>query len=167
MPTATEQEKHFKSVALAAARAADDKKGDEIRLLHLKNVSEIADYLLIVTVTSAPHMGAVEEALRIALKSQGETLNHRDGKQSDIWRVLDYGGLLVHLMVPKAREFYALDKLFHEAKPVRWTPPAAKQNPATKKKANATAKKALKKKPAKKKAQTKKKAVKKRSAAGG
>lgn len=134
--TPQQQGKLFKTIATRAARAADDKKGEDIRLLHTRPISSVADYMLIVSVTSPNHMKAVEEEVRMALKSGGEHAIHRDGRKSDVWRVLDYGGLLVHIMHPKAREFYALDKLFHDAKVVRWilAKPKAKPKTKTKKK---------------------------------
>jgi len=151
-PTPQQQGRRFKTIAAQAARAADDKKGEDIRLLHIRPVSTIADYLLIVSVTSPPHMGAIEEAIRLRLKEGGESLSHRDGRQSDVWRVLDYGGLLVHLMHPRARDFYALDKLFHDARRIDWAVPPKKKKPAAKKKKTAKKKKAAKKKTPRKKA---------------
>ncbi|MFH2202437.1 MAG: ribosome silencing factor [Elusimicrobiota bacterium] len=151
-PTPQQQGRHFKNIATQAALAADDKKGEKILLLHIRPVSSIADYLLLVSATSSPHMRAIEEAIRMRLKDGGVKINHRDGRQSDVWRVLDYGGLLVHLMHPKARDFYALDKLFHDARPVEWMPQPEKKKPAVKK---------TKKKPAsEKKAGAKKKKTK-------
>lgn len=133
-PTPQQQGKRFKTIATRAARAADDKKGEDIRLLHVRPISSVADYMLIVSVTSPNHMRAVEEEVRLALKAGGDQLTHRDGRKSDVWRVLDYGGLLVHIMHPKAREFYALDKLFHNAKAVRWIPAKAKKKAVSRKK---------------------------------
>ncbi|MFH1726203.1 MAG: ribosome silencing factor [Elusimicrobiota bacterium] len=119
-PSPQQQGKLYKRLAAAAARAADEKKGDDIALLHTRPVSALADYTLIVSVTSANHLEAVEESVRKTLKDEGMLAQHRDGRRSGIWRVLDYGGLLVHLMHPSARELYALDKVFHKAKKVRW-----------------------------------------------
>ena len=113
-------EKDFRVLACAAARAADDKKGEDILLLHVRPVTELADYMLLVGVTSPAHLGAIEEAVRLRLKEIGLHPCHRDGRSSELWRVLDYGGLLVHLMHPQAREFYQLDKLFHGARKVAW-----------------------------------------------
>lgn len=146
--TPQQQGKRFKAIATRAARAADDKKGENIQLLHIRPISSVADYMLIVSVTSPNHMKAVEEEVRLALKSGGDQTTHRDGRQSDVWRVLDYGGLLVHIMHPKAREFYALDKLFHDAKVVRWIQkkPSAKTKPRAKSKAKAKKKPATRKK---------------------
>lgn len=145
------QGKLFKRLALAAANAADDKKGQEIALLHIRPVSELADYMIIVSVNSPPQMRAIESEIGGALKGEGIPPRRRDGRQSEHWRVMDFGGLIVHLMHPTARAFYALDKIFAGAKPVAWRAPA--RTPAVKKKA--VKKKAAKKKPAKKKASEK------------
>ena len=112
----------FKFVAVAAARAAHDKKGEEITLLNVREISGVSDFLLLVTVTSPAHLEALESSISDALERSGIELLHRDGRQSDLWRVLDYGGLLVHLMHGDARTFYGLDKLFHDAPKHRWMP---------------------------------------------
>ncbi len=154
--TPQQQGKRFKAIATRAAQAADGKKGEDIRLFHIRPISSVADYMLIVSVTSPNHMKAVEEEVRIVLKSGGDHIAHRDGRKSDVWRVLDYGGLLVHIMHPKAREFYALDKLFHDAKAVRWIPSKRKSiaKPKAKPKAKAKVKVKVKKKTVLKKKRT-------------
>jgi ribosome-associated protein len=105
---------------MASARAADEKKGEEIVLLHVRPVSTLADYILLVGVTSANHLGAVEEHIVQALKGLGRIPNHKDGRRSEQWRVLDYGGLIIHLLHPRARTFYSVDRLFPGARRVRW-----------------------------------------------
>ena len=54
------------------------------------------------------------------LESAGIELRHRDGSHSGLWRVLDYGGLIVHLMTPETRGLYGLEKIFDGAKTVAW-----------------------------------------------
>lgn len=130
MATPQQQGRYFKEIGLAAARAADEKKGEDIAFLHIKPVSPIADYLLLVGVTSPAHMDAVEDHIRRTLKKAGAYALHRDGRQSELWRVLDYGGLLVHLMHPEARAFYAFDKLFHGARRIAFEEPRGRKSDA-------------------------------------
>ncbi len=111
----------FKFIAVAAARAAYEKKGEEIALLNVRSTSGVADFILLVTVTSPAHLEAVEHEVTDTLEKSGIELRHRDGSYSGLWRVLDYGGVLVHLMHTEARDFYALDKLYHDAPKQRWT----------------------------------------------
>ncbi|MFA5137814.1 MAG: ribosome silencing factor [Elusimicrobiota bacterium] len=105
---------------MASARAADEKKGAEIVLLHVRPVSTLADYVLLVGITSVNHLGAVEEHIARTLKELGYIPNHKDGRRSDQWRVLDYGGLIIHLLHPRARTFYSVDRLFPGARKVSW-----------------------------------------------
>ena len=112
----------FRELAIAAARAADDKKAEEILLVDVRTTSILADFVLLVSVTSPAHLEAVQNAIEDMLAPSGVELCHRDGSHSAQWRVLDYGGILVHLMQSEARDFYALDKLYHDAPKQRWAP---------------------------------------------
>jgi len=178
----------LKDIAIKAARILEEKKGENIYLYDLGGKSSLCDYILIATATSAPHLNALEEDVSIKLKEDGFYKLNRDGSGSQIWRVSDYGGLMLHLMTAEARTYYALDKMFDFAKLVAFA--AAAEKPVKKvakkaakktaktvkkitKKATKTAKKTSKKtakktvkKPVKKAAKTTKKAVKKTTKKG-
>jgi ribosome-associated protein len=114
----------FRPIAFLAARAADDKKGDVILLLDVRKGSGLTDYVLLVNVLSAAHLEAIEKNIDELMQTAGAPLLHRDGSDSALWRVLDYGGLIVHLMHEEAREFYQLDKLYHGAPRLKWRKPS-------------------------------------------
>ena len=114
------QGRRFKKLAVKAARAADDKKAEDITLLHVRPVSGVADYVLVVSADSRPQLEAVEDNVKKTLKELGVLALHRDGRLSDRWRVLDYGGLLVHVMHPETRDFYRVESVFSGAKKVKW-----------------------------------------------
>jgi ribosome-associated protein len=120
----------FKAVAVAAARAADAKKGEDIALLHVSKTSPITDYLLIVTANSRPHLETIEREIEDAAGEFNVSCLHRARPESDQWRVLDFGGMLVHVMTDETRKFYALDKLYHDAPRVDWSEPNAKKTHA-------------------------------------
>lgn len=148
-----------KELVCLAARLADEKKAENIKLIDLGGLSSLCDFVLIMTATSKPHLEAVEEEISKKLKELGYYKSNRDGGDSLQWRVSDYGGFLVHIMTQEARDFYALDKIFSFGSEVDFTKPV-KKAPAKKttKKAPAkkTAKKATAQKPAKKAAAKKK-----------
>ena len=112
--------RQYRRVAVSAAAAADDKKGEDIVLLNVRALTGLADYLLLVSVGSPAQMEAIQEKIEDELKAYGLHATHRDGRKSGQWRVLDYGALMVHLMDPEARELYSLEKLFRGAKKVAW-----------------------------------------------
>lgn len=113
----------FKKYAVLAARAADDKKAERIKLFFIGDDSALADFVLIASVDSPPQMEAVEDAISRKLKDAGFLKLHKDGTESAAWRVLDYGGFLVHLMTPELREFYGIDRIYHFGKETNWAAP--------------------------------------------
>lgn len=145
-----------KDIAVLAARYADDKKAENIKLIDLKGLSSLCEYILIATVTSKPHMEAVEEEISTQLKKIGVYKSNRDGGESMTWRVADYGSFLVHIMTQEARDFYALDKIFSFGSEIKYQKPKTVKKTAKK----ATAKKTVAKKTVKKTA-TQKTTVKK------
>ncbi len=150
----------LKTLAIKAAQILEDKKGERVVLYDLGGQSSLCDYVIVATATSAPHLNALEEEVSIKLKEDGFYKLNRDGSGSQVWRVSDYGGLMLHLMTEDARAYYALDKIFDYAVVLPLKEPVKKIKKAVKtikKTAKKTAKK-IAKKPAKK---TVKKTIKK------
>lgn len=144
----------FKSLAVAAARLADSIKALDIKIYDIAGKSDAAYFAMISTVESQPQMRAVEDEISVGLKrAEGLHSLHRDGLLSRTWKVMDYGGLIVHIFEPSARAFYALDRLYDGCAAVEWQAPARKAAPK-----KAPAKKApVKKAPVKKAAGPRKK----------
>lgn len=114
--------KSFRKFALAAARAAAEKKAEEVKIFDLRRKAGLADYLIVATVFSPAQMDAVEEMIQQEMDQQRISRLRHEGTHSHLWRVLDYGGMLIHLLHEQAREFYGLDRLFADAKKVDWKP---------------------------------------------
>lgn len=106
---------------MEAARSADDKKSLNIKLYDVHRSSTIADYILVATVASVPHSAAVQDEMDRRLKIVLGTGGRRcDGGTRTHWRVIDYGGLIVHLMNEASRTFFDLERLWETARTVRW-----------------------------------------------
>ncbi len=137
-----------KQLVCLAARIADDKKAENIKVIDLKGLSSLCDYVLIMTATSKPHLEAVEEEMSKKLKELGYYKMNRDGADSLQWRVSDYGSFLAHIMTQEARDFYALDKIFSFGEEVDFAKPAkkalAKKKATTKNTKKSVAKKTTK-----------------------
>lgn len=125
--------------ARMAARAADDKLGEDILAFDVRRESSLADCYLLITGTSHIHIRALEDAVREALRVSGAELRRTDGQRGHLWRALDYGSLIVHIMDQKTREFYAMEKLWERGKKIDWSgkPAPAPKRPPVKKKAPA------------------------------
>ena len=108
-----------KEIALAAAKALDEKKGIGIRLLEVTDVTTLAEYFLICTGSSNTHINTLCDAVEEAVQDGcGEPLLHREGHRGGTWVLLDFGALVVHVFTDETRSFYDLERLWNDANPV-------------------------------------------------
>ena len=104
-----------KEVALAAAQALDAKKGIDLRLLEITDLSVLADYFLICTGTSGTHVKTLCDYAEYTLEQLGEQMLSREGHRGNSWELLDYGSIVVHVFTEEARKFYDLERLWADA----------------------------------------------------
>ena len=101
-----------KEVAYQVTKALDDKKGMDIKLVKISDVSTLADYFLICTGTSNTHVRTLCDHAEYTLEQLGETMLGREGHRGNTWELLDFGSIVVHVFTEEAREFYALERLW-------------------------------------------------------
>lgn len=102
------------TMALDAARAAQDKKGQNLTIIDLQGSSAYTDMLVIATAYSDRQTHAIAEAVEDGLKQRhGLRPIHREGQGA--WILIDYGDIVVHVFHEDARAFYALDQLWADA----------------------------------------------------
>lgn len=107
----------FLSLARTAAQIADDKKGEAISLLNVRRLSSFTDYFVVVTADSRPQINAISEQIKkTILEDYHVTPVHRDGTYSSSWAVIDYGGVVIHIMSSHARQLYRLEMLWRSAR---------------------------------------------------
>ena len=108
-----------KELAVLAAKALDGKKGEEIKVMDVAEQTTLADYFVICTGSSNTQINALCDAVEEKLESEaGEKPPHREGHRGGIWGLLDYGCLVVHVVNSEAREFYGLERLWSDGKPL-------------------------------------------------
>ena len=107
-----------KEVALEVTKALDEKKGIDIKLLMINEVSSLADYFLICTGTSNTHVRTLCDYAEYTLEQLGEPMLGREGHRGNAWELLDYGSIVVHVFTQEAREFYALERLWADAEEI-------------------------------------------------
>ena len=111
--------KSAKELALLAARALADKKAKEIQALEIGDLTTIADYFVLATGGSNTQINAlVDNVEKVLMEEAGEEAIHREGYRGGTWVLLVYGCIAVHVFSSEAREFYGLERLWHDGKPV-------------------------------------------------
>ena len=111
-----------KELALLAAKALSDKKGKEIRVLEIAELTTLADYFVLATGSSNTQINAlVDNVEKVLTEEAGEEPLHREGYRGGTWVLLDYGCFAIHVFNQEAREFYGLERLWQDGKPVDLT----------------------------------------------
>lgn len=93
-----------------------DKKAFNVRLLDVRKISSLTDYLLIVSGRSDRQVQAVADSIHLGLKKDHATMPLAiEGQKEGRWVLIDYGDVMVHIFQESVREYYDLDGLWSEA----------------------------------------------------
>src|ERR1700759_3118913 len=105
-----------KQLALAAARTAEDNRGQDIVLLDMRGMTTEFDYFVLVTGNSRRQLHASsEESDRVLEKEMNDHRMGIEGYNESRWILLDYGTVVVHLFDAETRSYYALEDLWGQA----------------------------------------------------
>jgi ribosome-associated protein len=105
-----------RQLAITIAEAASDRKAGEILLLRVADVSYLADYFVMMTGYSRVQVRAIADAIEEQVETQLQRIPLRTaGKAEGSWVLQDYGDVIVHIMMPKEREFYNLEAFWSHA----------------------------------------------------
>ena len=107
--------------AVMAAKAISSKKGLDIQVIEIGDISVLADYMVIATGTSSTHVKALADEVEYKLDEAGISVSHIEGYRSNSWILLDYVDVIVNVFSDEASEFYDLDRLWQDGKPVDLT----------------------------------------------
>lgn len=102
-------------LAKLAAAAIDEKKGYDIRILELRDISVIADYFIIASGNSRVQTQAIADNVEERIAKAGVRLGRREGYPEGKWILLDFGAVIVHIFQGEERNFYNLERLWGDA----------------------------------------------------
>lgn len=98
-------------VALAV-EAIEELKGRDLRLLDVRALTPLTDFMLIVSGTSNRHVKSLADNLVMTAKKKGHQPSGVEGLDQAEWVLVDLGGVVVHIMQVQTRAFYQLEKLW-------------------------------------------------------
>lgn len=105
--------------ARLAARTIIDNKGEDVKILDLRGVTQAFDFFVIGSGTSRRQLHSISDEIDDLFEKQlGDARRSVAGYQESRWVVLDYGDVVVHLFEPETREFYALEDLWGKGEEV-------------------------------------------------
>ena len=92
--------------------ALDDIKGIEIVTLDVEGQTDIADFMVVASGTTNRQVKALTDSVVVKAKTAGYTVNSVEGDDNSEWVLIDLGDVICHVMLPKVREFYDLERLW-------------------------------------------------------
>jgi|TARA_B110000196_G_C20488836_1_gene361463 ribosome-associated protein len=101
----------LKAMVLAAL---EDAKANDVRQLDVRRLTDITDWMVVASGTSTRHVLALADQVRTQVKAQGLSPIGTEGESGSDWVLLDYGDVVVHLMLPDTRGFYDLEGLWDD-----------------------------------------------------
>jgi ribosome-associated protein len=100
-------------------KAALGKKTIALVVLDVRKLTSLADVFIICSGRSNRQVSAIAEHIQLDLKKQGVMPLSVEGKKEGHWVVLDYGHVIIHVFFEPVREFYDLEGLWIDAKPIK------------------------------------------------
>jgi ribosome-associated protein len=92
--------------------ALDDMKALDVKVLDVRGLTDIADCMVIASGTSDRHVRSVAQRVVEKAKAAGFRPHGVEGEQDGDWVLIDLSEMIVHVMLPRVREFYGLEKLW-------------------------------------------------------
>ncbi|MFK7956073.1 MAG: ribosome silencing factor [Lysobacterales bacterium] len=99
-------------VAELVQDALDDAKGVDISTIDVRGKTSITDFMIVASGNSTRHVKTLADSVIMRSKENGMAVVGVEGERESEWILVDLADVLVHLMVPKARAFYALESLW-------------------------------------------------------
>lgn len=98
----------------AAVAALEDAKGENIRVLDVRGLTDITDFMVVASGASDRHVKALAERVRDEMREAGWRPIGIEGEEEPDWILLDFVDVVVHVMHPRARAHYDLESLWDE-----------------------------------------------------
>jgi len=108
-----------RELAERCARILHEKKAEDIQVLDLKKLGSVADFFVLASGASAPHVRALADHVEASLKEERQKPWHVEGYEAERWVLLDYVGVVVHIFQPRTREYYLLERLWGDAEKLK------------------------------------------------
>ncbi|MBE5762098.1 MAG: ribosome silencing factor [Clostridiales bacterium] len=101
-----------KELATKIAAILDAKRGRDIDIISLRDLTIVADYFVVCTAMSSLQARALADEVEEQLEAEGIDLIRHDGRREATWIVMDYGHVIVHIFDPDQRQFYNIERLW-------------------------------------------------------
>jgi ribosome-associated protein len=107
-----------KEMVKIAYEALEDKKGEDIRVIEIKDISVLADYMIIANGTNTSQTQALMDSVDEKLSKAGVMNKRIEGTKNSTWILMDYGDVIVHIFSKEDRLFYDLERIWRDGRTI-------------------------------------------------
>lgn len=100
-----------------AVKAIDSKRGEDIEVIKVDDITVLTDYFVIATANSNTQLKAIADEVEYKLSEQDIEPHHIEGERTD-WVCLDYLGVVIHILLKDRRGFYQIERLWEDGEKV-------------------------------------------------
>ena len=108
---------NYLEIAQIAVKAIDSKRGDDIEVIKVSDITVLTDYFVIATANTNTQLKAIADEVEYKLKEAGYEPHHIEGERSE-WICLDYVGCVIHILLKQQRGFYQIERLWEDGKKI-------------------------------------------------
>ncbi|AOZ96377.1 ribosome silencing factor [Butyrivibrio hungatei] len=105
-----------KKMAAMAVDALEDRKGEDVHVIDISEISTLADYFVIASGTNINQVQALADNVQEVLGRQGFMTKDVEGYDAGNWVLLDFGDIIVHVFDNENRLFYDLERIWRDGK---------------------------------------------------
>ncbi|WP_346663546.1 ribosome silencing factor [uncultured Merdimonas sp.] len=99
-------------------QALEDKKGEDIVMIDISQISVLADYFIICSAGSDSQIQALMDSVEEKMHQEGFEVRQQEGRNSGTWVLMDFGDVIVHIFDRENRSFYNLERIWNDGRRV-------------------------------------------------
>ena len=107
----------YLKISQVAVKAIDSKRGEDIEVIKVSDITVLTDYFVIATANSNTQLKAIADEVEYKLSEAGFEPHHIEGERSE-WVCLDYIGTVIHILLKQQRGFYQIERLWEDGEKV-------------------------------------------------
>lgn len=118
--TVSKDRSHIQAFAVESAQLLKDRHCSDIRLLDVRGLSQVCDFILLGSGTSDRQMKSLAQELKELAREHGQDVFRANSDTDSTWIITDFVDLVVHLFEPNLRAYYDLEGMWSDSQPVAW-----------------------------------------------
>lgn len=109
---------HSKEMVKLSVKALEEKKGEEIKVIDIQEISVLADYFIIASGNNPNQVQAMADKVQEDLLKAGYECKQIEGYQNANWILMDYKDIIIHVFCREDRLFYDLERIWRDGKTI-------------------------------------------------